>query len=78
MIATTLCAPPGDVPENTRFLSGAIESGVRAGCVVHRAILASGAIADPTTMADPTPMRRAVLDFLHKQMSEDLKLSGLK
>jgi len=35
-------------------------------------------MADPMTMADPTAMRRTVLDFLHEQMSDDLKLSGLK
>ena len=33
-----LCAAPDLVPDNTRFLCGALDSAVRPGCVVHRAM----------------------------------------
>jgi hypothetical protein len=75
-----LCREPGVVPENTRFLSGALESGVRAGCAVNEAIRGrdpkNAIFTDAETMADAHAMRDAVLRFLLNDMVADLKLSG--
>ncbi len=85
----TLCAAPGTVPENTRFLSGAIESAVTPGGAINDAIrrrVEGGGDAsyfapmftDEETMSDPSAMRRMALEFLLRDMVADLKLCGLK
>ena len=80
-----LCAAPDTVPENTRFLSAAIESAVTPGGVINDAIRRSvdegesyfaSMFNDEATMADPSAMRGLALDFLLVDMVAELKLSG--
>ena len=61
-----LCAPPDgpdSVPENTRYLAGAIKSAVTPGWVINRAIRSRGVpffarmFTDAETMSDPVAMR---------------------
>ena len=82
-----LCAPPDgpdSVPENTRYLAGAIKSAVTPGWVINRAIrkrddpFFARMFTDAETMSDPAVMSHLALEFLLRDMVEDLKLSGLK
>ena len=85
-----LCAAPRSVPDNTRFMAAALESGVAENGAVRKAIRkhaqeepdAYGAWAamdaDETIRTDAGRLRHLAFEYLSLRMQADLRLRGRK